>query len=333
MWFVVPMAHRVVAMNGYHRDTGHQGQQWMQSLLQDWLLWPGLAMQMQKVISSCVRCIQHDGAQAKAPLQAILVISPSEFLHVDFTGIEMTMELDQPPNVLNVLLFCDHFTRYIMAYVTTDQTAKKMLLIFCGKDTPQSSEHWPSSWVTEEPTLKATSSASCVSSWIFRRWELCLTTPRLQDKLNEPTKWWCGWLENWVKIRMQTGLSIYQSWYMLTTPQDSPLQDTAHTIWCLAMTMPTHWLLFSHYCEHRETPACQLLHYWFMWVIAQNLQGSTSQFTSKAKRQRWCCDYKANSISLEPGDLVLAKSDAHIGRRKVKDQWEEEPCEVECRIA
>ena len=26
LWFVVPMAHTVVAMNGCHRDMGHQGQ-------------------------------------------------------------------------------------------------------------------------------------------------------------------------------------------------------------------------------------------------------------------------------------------------------------------
>ena len=25
MWFVVPMAHRVAAMKGCHRDAGHQG--------------------------------------------------------------------------------------------------------------------------------------------------------------------------------------------------------------------------------------------------------------------------------------------------------------------
>ena len=43
-------------------------------------------------------------------------------------------------------------------------------------------------------------------------------------------------------------------------------------------------------------------------------------------------DCKANAISLEPGDLVLAKADTFKGRRKVKDQWEEELCEVECQI-
>ena len=64
-----------------------------------------MALQMQKVISSCERCIQHKGAQVKAPLQAILVISPLGLLHVDFSSIEMTMELDQPPHIVNVLVF------------------------------------------------------------------------------------------------------------------------------------------------------------------------------------------------------------------------------------
>ena len=121
--FVVPMAHRVVAMNGCHRDMGHQGQQQTLSLLQDWFWWPGMVMQMQKVISGCERCIQHKGTWVKAPLQAILVTSPLELLHVDFTGIEMTMELDWPPHIVNVLVFCDHFTRHVMAYVTPDQMA------------------------------------------------------------------------------------------------------------------------------------------------------------------------------------------------------------------
>ena len=53
LWFVVPMAHQVAAMNGCHQDAGHQGQQQMLYLLQDWFCWPGMAMQMQKLISNC----------------------------------------------------------------------------------------------------------------------------------------------------------------------------------------------------------------------------------------------------------------------------------------
>ena len=35
LWFVVPMAHWVAAMNGCHQDAWHQGQQWMLHILQD----------------------------------------------------------------------------------------------------------------------------------------------------------------------------------------------------------------------------------------------------------------------------------------------------------
>ena len=37
------------------------------------------------------------------------------------------------------------------------------------------------------------------------------------------------------------------------------------------------------------------------------------QSTSEAERQKWYYDRKANAISLEPGDLVLAKVDAYRG--------------------
>ena len=56
------------------------------------------------------------------------------------------------------------------------------------------------------------------------------------------------------------------------------------------------------------------------------------QSISEAERQEWYYDRKANAISLEPGDLVLAKSDAYRGRWEVKDQWEEEPYKVECQV-
>ena len=57
------------------------------------------------------------------------------------------------------------------------------------------------------------------------------------------------------------------------------------------------------------------------------------QSTLETERQRQYYDHKANAISLEPGNLFLAKANAYKGRRKVKGQWEEETYEVEHRIA
>ena len=65
----------------------------------------------------------------KVPLCPIQVYMPLELVHVDFTGIETTMELNQPPSVKNVLVLMDHFTRYVMAFVTKDQKAKTIAWI------------------------------------------------------------------------------------------------------------------------------------------------------------------------------------------------------------
>ena len=39
-------------------------------------------------------------------------------VHVDFTSVESTMELNKPPSVKNVLVITDHFTRYTLAIIT-----------------------------------------------------------------------------------------------------------------------------------------------------------------------------------------------------------------------
>ena len=53
-----------------------------------------------------------------------MATTPLDLLHVDFTSIETMMELDKSPQIANVLVFQDHFTKHVLAYVTPDQTAK-----------------------------------------------------------------------------------------------------------------------------------------------------------------------------------------------------------------
>ena len=38
-------------------------------------------------------------------------------------------------------------------------------------------------------------------------------------------------------------------------------------------------------------------------------------------------------MELRPGNLVLVKADAFKGKRKIKDRWEDEACEVVHQIA
>ena len=107
-----------------HRIAGHQSCNHTLSLLQEHFWWPGLINEMQQLIKSCLYCLQHEGNLPKAPLHPIVATIPLDLLHIDFTSIEMTMDLNKPPRVANVLVFQDHFTKHKLAYVTPDQTAK-----------------------------------------------------------------------------------------------------------------------------------------------------------------------------------------------------------------
>ena len=53
-----------------------------------------------------------------------------ELVHVEFTSIVTTMELNQLLSIKNVLVLMDHFTRYAMAFITKDQKAKTVVQIF-----------------------------------------------------------------------------------------------------------------------------------------------------------------------------------------------------------
>ena len=130
--FIVPKAHQTAALNGFHRDAGYQGHDCTLSLLQEHFWWPGMAKQMRQVVEICKCCLQYEAGTPKAPLCPIVATAPLDLLHVDFTSIETMMELDQSPRVANVLVFQDHFTKHVLAYVTPDQTAKTFAKFLYG---------------------------------------------------------------------------------------------------------------------------------------------------------------------------------------------------------
>ena len=76
--------------------------------------------QMQQSIKSCSHCLQHEGNLSKVPLHLIVATALMDLLHVYFTSIEMTLELNRPTRVANVLVFQDHFMKHVMIYMTPD---------------------------------------------------------------------------------------------------------------------------------------------------------------------------------------------------------------------
>ena len=53
------------------------------------------------------------------------------------------------------------------------------------------------------------------------------------------------------------------------------------------------------------------------FAVARHL---TSQ---EAARQRCYYDHKAGAVALQPGDVVMVRADGFVGKRKVKDRWED----------
>ena len=130
--FMVPKAHQIATLNGCHWDAGHQGHDCTLSLLQECFWWPGMAKQMRQSIRACTCCLQYEGGFPKAPLCPIVATAPLDLLHVDFTSIETMLEPNQSPRVTNVLVFQDHFTKHVLAYVTPNQTAKTIAKFLYG---------------------------------------------------------------------------------------------------------------------------------------------------------------------------------------------------------
>ena len=66
--------------------------------------------------------------------------------------------------------------------------------------------------------------------------------------------------------------------------------------------------------------------------LRSTLREVWAQSTAEACRQKWYYDRKVGTVRLKPGDLVLVKADAWKGKKKIKDQWDEETWEVSCQI-
>ena len=92
-----------LALNGVHCDAGHQGQQRTLALTQERFWWPMIAEDCRAIVRGCPHCRAFEGGVPRAPLCPIQVYAPLELVHLDYTSIESTKELNKPPMVKNIL--------------------------------------------------------------------------------------------------------------------------------------------------------------------------------------------------------------------------------------
>ena len=121
---VVLQRHRGAALDGCHWEAAHQGQRHSIALMQERFWWPGMTRDLRNRIKKCSCCRKYEAAPPVAPMKPLTSSGPRELLHVDFTSIEETVPLREDPVIRNVLVLQDHFSKYVVAYVVKDQTAR-----------------------------------------------------------------------------------------------------------------------------------------------------------------------------------------------------------------
>ena len=122
--FVVPARKHQAAIDGCHQSAGHQGCDRTLSLMKERFWWPGMSRVLVMAMSNCRRCEQLEVKPQILGMQPIICTKPMELVHVNYVGMEVTVLTQEKLVVKNVLVIVDHFTWYVQAYVTQNQTAR-----------------------------------------------------------------------------------------------------------------------------------------------------------------------------------------------------------------
>ena len=75
-------------------------------------------------VSNCGCCKQFEAKPQIPGIQPIICTEPMELVHVDYVGMEVTVATQEKPVMKNVLVVVDHFTQYVQAFVTRNQTTR-----------------------------------------------------------------------------------------------------------------------------------------------------------------------------------------------------------------
>ena len=330
--FVIPQRHWGATLDGCHQEAAHQGQCRSIALMQECFWWLGMTRDLRNHIKKCSHCRKYEAAPPVVPMKPLSCSGPRELLHIDFTSIEETVPLKEEPIIHNVLVLLDHFSKYIVEYVVKEQTARtaaETLRIgyfglfsapaylfsdqgkaFTGHVITHLCELYGVQKLRTSPYHAQTNGQVERMNQTI----ICMISKLEKDKK-------ACWSEHLLELLMaynatHSTVTRYSPYYLLfgrrlripvdylfPTLRDSPHQ-TKMEVSVVAM-------------QKRLKEA---------FAVARHL---TSEEAAKQ-----CCyfDRKAGAVALQPGDVVMVRTDGFVGKRKVKDQWEDRGFIVESQL-
>ena len=308
--FVVPQIHRNAALDGCHREAAHQGQSRSLSLMQEQFWWPGMARDLRNRIRKCGRCKKFEAAPP----------------------LEETVPLREEPVIRNVMVMQDHFSKYVVAYVVKDQTART------AAETLRNGYFG----LFGAPTYLVSDQGKAFTGHLISN--LCelygvqklrtlpyhaqtngqvermnQTIIRMIGKLEQDKK--AHWSEHLPEMLAayngtRSAVTGYSPYFLLFGRKSRMPVD------CLFPTLRDS----PHQAKMEVSVAAMQKRLKEAFAVARHL---TSQ---EAARQRRYYDRKAGAVALQPGDVVMAHADGFVGKQKVKDWWEDGGFIVESQL-
>ena len=330
--FVVPQRHRGATLDGCHQEAAHQGQCHSTALMQECFWWPGMTRDLRNCIKKCSHCRKYEAAPPVVPMKPLACSGPGELLHVDFTSIEETVPLKEDPVIHNVLVLQDHFSKYVVVYVVKDQTA-------CTATETLRNGYFglfgaPAYLVSDQEKaftghvithlcelygvqkLRTLPYHAQTNGQVER---MNQTIIHMIGKLEEDRK--ACWSEHLPELLLaynatRSAVTGYSPYYLLFSRRPR---------------IPVDYL----FPTLRDSP-----HQTKMEVSVAAMQKRLKEAFTVARHlnskevDRQCCYYdrKAGAVALQPGDVVMVRTDGFVGKRKVKDHWEDGGFIVESQL-
>ena len=287
---------------------------------------------LRNCIKKSSHCRKYEAAPPVAPMRPLICSGPGELLHVDFTSIEEIVPLKEEPVICNVLVLQDHFSKYVVAYVVKDQTAHmatKTLRIgyfrlfgapaylvsdqgkaFTGHVIMHLCELYGVQKLRTSPYHVQT------NGQVER---MNQTIIRMIGKLEKDKK--ACWSEHLPELLMAYNATCsavmgYSPYYLLFGRRPR---------------IPVDYLFPTlHDSPHQTKMEVSVV---AMQKRLKEAFAVARHFTSEeAAKQCRYYDRKAGAVALQPGDIVMVHTDGFVGKRKVKDQWEDGGFIVESQL-
>ena len=330
--FVVPQRHRGTTLDGCHREASHQGQCHSAALMQERFWWPGMTRDLGNCIKKCSRCRKYEAAPPVMPMKPLACSGPGELLHVDFTSIEETVPLKEDPVICNVLVLQDHFSKYVVAYVVKDQTARtaaKTLRIgyfglfgapaYLVSDQGKAFTGHVITHLCELYGVQKLRTLPYHAQTNGQVEHMNQTIIHMIGKLEEDRK--ACWSEHLPELLMAynatcSAVTGYSPYYLLFGRRPR---------------IPVDYL----FPTLRDSP-----HQTKMEVSVEAMQKRLKEASTVARcltseevaRQCRYYDRKAGAVASQPGDIVMVRTDGFVGKWKVKDRWEDGGFIVESQL-